>query len=289
MIFEHEIPTGANLYFGEIAKLKRRVEAIASEILDKSGFEEIITPNFSFSQHQSIDNDRELINLNNEKNQSITLRADSTLDVVRIINKRLGRSTTHKKWFYIQPVFKYPTSEIYQIGAEWIDNFNLEDILSILLKLFDEFNGKLNYKMPTLQISNNHIPKIVAKELNLEFDLFKSQNFEKLLKVESDWLKRLIYVQSIDDLNEVIEIVPNSLKDELIEIKKVANALNYDNIVISPLYYSHNRYYDGLIFRFIDKNSLIASGGNYRDDDTNSSGFAIYTDNLIEEILKGRE
>jgi ATP phosphoribosyltransferase regulatory subunit HisZ len=141
LIFEHEIPSGAKLYFGESAKLKRNIENIASEILSNNEFEEILTPNFSFSQHQSIDNERELINLNNEKNQSITLRADSTLDVVRIISKRLGRSTTHKKWFYIQPVFKYPATEVYQIGAEWIENINLEDILNLLIKLILEFKN----------------------------------------------------------------------------------------------------------------------------------------------------
>ena len=285
MIFEHEIPTGAKLYFGKIAKLKRDIEYIASEILTKSEFEEILTSNFSFSQHQSIDNERELINLNNEKNQSITLRADSTLDVVRIINKRLGRSTTHKKWFYIQPVFKYPTTEIYQIGAEWIDNTNLEDILNILIKLLLEFKDKFNYNLPTLQISNNHIAKIISKELNIDFEFFKTQNFEKLLKIDNSWLRELIYVQSVEDLKKVIEVVPNSIKDELISIQNIVEKINYENIVISPLYYSHNSYYDGVIFRFIDENDVIVAGGNYRDNDIKSSGFAIYTDNLIEKIL----
>ena len=205
MIFEHEIPTGAKLYFGDIAKLKRDIEYIASETLSESEFEEILTPNFSFTQHQSVDNERELINLNNEKNQSITLRTDSTLDVVRIINKRLGRSTTHKKWFYIQPVFQYPTTEIYQIGAEWIDNTNLEDILNVLIKLLQEFKEKFNYNLPTLQISNNHIANLISKELNLDFEFFKTQNFERLLKVNCDWLKELIYVQSVEDLKRAIE------------------------------------------------------------------------------------
>ncbi len=285
MIFEHEIPTGAKLYFGKIAKLKRDIEYIASEILTKSEFEEILTSNFSFSQHQSIDNERELINLNNEKNQSITLRADSTLDVVRIINKRLGRSTTHKKWFYIQPVFKYPTTETYQIGAEWIDNTNLEDILNILIKLLLEFKEKFNYNLPILQISNNHIAKIISKELNIDFEFFKTQNFEKLLKIDNKWLKELIYVQSVEDLKKVIKVVPNSIKDGLTLIQNIVEKINYENIVISPLYYSHNSYYDGVIFRFIDKNEVIVAGGNYRDNDVKSSGFAIYTDNLIEKIL----
>jgi len=46
MIFEHEIPTGSKLYFGESAKIKRNIESIASEMLSQRGFEEIVTPLF---------------------------------------------------------------------------------------------------------------------------------------------------------------------------------------------------------------------------------------------------
>jgi len=38
MILEHEIPNGSKLYFGATAKVKRRIENIASEILDANGF-----------------------------------------------------------------------------------------------------------------------------------------------------------------------------------------------------------------------------------------------------------
>ena len=51
MIFEHEIPKGSRLYFGKTAKAKRVLENSVCEILEKNGFEEILTPNFSYSQH----------------------------------------------------------------------------------------------------------------------------------------------------------------------------------------------------------------------------------------------
>ena len=41
MILEHEIPNGSKLYFGNSAKVKRRIENVASDILDKNGFEEM--------------------------------------------------------------------------------------------------------------------------------------------------------------------------------------------------------------------------------------------------------
>jgi len=50
MIFEHEIPSGSRLYFGKSAKLKREIEYVASQTLDGLGFEEIVTPLFSYHQ-----------------------------------------------------------------------------------------------------------------------------------------------------------------------------------------------------------------------------------------------
>ena len=111
MIFEHEIPKGSRLYFGKTAKAKRVLENSVCEILEKNGFEEILTPNFSYSQHQSIEDNKKLIKFSDEENEQVSLRADSTLDVVRIITKRLGRATNHRKWFYVQPIFSYPSKE----------------------------------------------------------------------------------------------------------------------------------------------------------------------------------
>jgi len=99
MIFEHEIPSGSRLYFGKSAKLKRKIENVAGEILESLGFEEIVTPIFSYHQHESFSDLKPLIRLNDQANQKVTLRADSTVDVVRIVTKRLGRSMESKKWF----------------------------------------------------------------------------------------------------------------------------------------------------------------------------------------------
>ena len=63
MIFEHEIPAGSRLYFGESAGAKREIERIASDLLQREGFDEIATPLFSYHQHQSIRDRRELIRL----------------------------------------------------------------------------------------------------------------------------------------------------------------------------------------------------------------------------------
>ncbi len=277
MIFEHEIPRGSRLYFGSMAKAKRRLENQVCDILDACGFEEILTPNFSYSQHQAIANEKKLIKFSDEQNEQVSLRADSTLDVVRIITKRLGRTTTHKKWFYVQPIFSYPSKEEYQIGCEWIDHDNISDIMNLTADILKALNIK-----PIFQISNINIPKLVANELNIDLELFKNGEIATLFKLNCEWLNKLIKVKDIKSLEDVISIIPNSIKIELEKLLQKAKEVDYSNIIIAPLYYGSLRYYDGIYYRVINDNLTICKGGMYSSEGMNSLGFALYTDNLLK-------
>ena len=277
MIFEHEIPKGSRLYFGASAKAKRVLENQVCDILENSGFEEILTPNFSYSQHQAIANEKKLIKFSDEQNEQVSLRADSTLDVVRIITKRLGRTTTHKKWFYVQPIFTYPSKEEYQIGCEWIDHNNIADIINLTADILKALKIE-----PILQISNINIPKLVASELNIDIDLFKNGEIATLFKLNCEWLNKLIKVKDISSLESVINIVPDSIKVELEKLFSKAKEVNYSNIIIAPLYYGSLRYYDGIYYRVINDNLTLCNGGVYSSEDINSLGFALYTDNVLK-------
>ena len=277
MIFEHEIPKGSRLYFGASAKRKRVLENQVCDILENCGFEEILTPNFSYSQHQAIANEKKLSKFSDEQNEQVSLRADSTLDVVRIITKRLGRTTTHKKWFYVQPIFTYPSKEEYQIGCEWIDHNNIADVMNLTAKILKALKIE-----PILQISNINIPKLVASELNIDIDLFKNGEIATLFKLNCEWLNKLIKVKDIASLEKVISIVPTSVKIELEKLLLTAKEVNYENIIIAPLYYGSLRYYDGIYYRVINENLTLCNGGVYSSEDINSLGFALYTDNLLK-------
>jgi len=281
MIFEHEIPEGSKLYFGASAKMKREIEYVASEVLSGEGFEEIVTPLFSYHQHQSISNERELIRVNDSANYNMSLRADSTIDVVRIINKRLGRNTTHKKWFYIQPVYRFPANEQYQVGAEYIDEVRLSAVLNRAMAIFERLHVK-----PLLQISNIAIPRKLSKLLGMPMENFRHINIEQFLSKEIAWLTRLVYLHHVDEIDDVIAVVPDEIKSELQKIKELCDALKYDHVVIAPLYYAKMLYYDELYFRVIEGNEIYARGGRYHNDDVTSVGFAIYTDALVEALSR---
>ena len=277
MIFEHEIPKGSRLYFGASAKRKRVLENQVCDILENYGFEEILTPNFSYSQHQAIANEKKLIKFSDEQNEQVSLRADSTLDVVRIITKRLGRTTTHRKWFYVQPIFTYPSKEEYQIGCEWIDHNNIADIINLTANILTALKIE-----PILQISNINIPKLVANELNIDIDLLKNGEIATLFKLNCEWLNKLIKVKDIASLENVINSVPASIKAELEKLLLTAKEVNYGNIIIAPLYYGSLRYYDGIYYRVINENLTLCNGGMYSSEGISSLGFALYTDNLLK-------
>lgn len=279
MKLEHEIPSGTKLYFGETAKIKRKIEAIASDVLYEAGYEELITPLFSYHQHLSIANDKELIRVNDMQNYQLTLRADSTIDVVRLLDKRLGRNTTHQKWFYIQPIYMYPSKEIYQIGAEYIG----EKKLSAVLQLAVDTVKALGIR-PLLQISNIRIPQLISKELGIDIDDFRHINIQKLLDTKVSWLKDVIYLEKLEGIDAVIEVVPETIKVELRRMKELAENIEYDNFVIAPLYYAKMLYYDELYFRMIENNDVYARGGRYVNDEVTSVGFALYTDKIIEKL-----
>jgi len=282
MILEHEIPNGSKLYFGNSAKVKRKIENIASEILDANGFEEIVTPVFSYHQHLSIADDKELIRINDKANNSLSLRADSTIDVVRIIEKRLGKNTQQKKWFYIQPVFRYPTEEQYQVGVEFMGEKKLSSVMNIAVDIFDKLEVK-----PLVQISNIKIPELLVKMFDeLTIEDFKHINIEKFLNLKVEWLEKLVYLQYIDQIDEVMALAPKEMQIELQKMKDLCSEMKCENSVLAPMYYAKMLYYDELFFRVIDKNEVYARGGRYKSSELTSVGFAIYTDALCENLSK---
>lgn len=282
MIFEHDIPSGSKLYFGESAKIKRNIEYVASQMLTELGFEEIVTPFFSYHQHDAFDDKKLLLRLNDEENHEVTLRADSTADVVRIVTKRLGRSTEHKKWFYIQPIVTFPTKEQYQIGAEVIGG-TFEKIAKTTTALLEQIGSQ-----PIMQIANIRIPHLLNEKYGVSLEVLKSMHVEQIMNADLPWIEQLVRLNIVSDLDD-LSVFPSDIKAELEKIKGAAEKVMYDNMVISPLFYANMRYYESLTFRMFEDNGLLATGGIYNIDGVEAAGFALYTDECISNKMnKGK-
>lgn len=278
VILEHEIPQGTKLYFGASARTKRYIEEQASAILCEAGFEEIVTPSFSFLEHQRDLSSREVLRLSSESNHQIVLRNDTTLDVARIITKRLGRSTEHRKWFYIQPVFSYPSREIHQIGVESLGNRDIKSLLNVSIKILHEL--KIS---PILQLANIEIPLLCAREYNLSMELFTKTQIEKILEHDS-CIGELLKIKNLEDLERFIANAPSFLHLALQELYELAMGVEYERVIVSPLYYAPMEYYNGVFFRMSEGNRTLLFGGNYEIDGLDSCGFGIYTDELITSL-----
>jgi len=274
MVYEHEIPSGSKLYFGESAKVKREIEFVSAELLDNLGFEEIVTPLFSYHQREYFDSSKSLVRLNDAENNEVTLRADSTVDVVRIVTKRLGRSTGSKKWFYIQPTVTFPTKEKYQIGAEILGG-TFEEVSKTSTMLLKEMDAK-----PVMQISNIAIPHLLNEKYGVSLDVLKSMHIEQIMATDLPWIETLVRINSIEGLKD-LSAFPADIKEELEKIKSATQNVKYEQMVISPLYYAKMRYYDSLLFRMFEGNALLAMGGIYTIDTVEAAGFALYTDECI--------
>ncbi len=275
MIFEHEIPEGSKIYFGSMARQKRKLEQIASEIFYKYKFEEMVTPIFSYHQIASIESTK-LIHLTNRDNYPMNLRADSTIDVVKLALKRIDKNSKNNRWFYIQPIYRYPSIEQHQIGAEHIGSSDLKEILDLSISIFNQVDFQ-----PFLQLSNIAIPRKIASELNLPISMFKNIEIRKILSLNISWLNSLLYLETIDEVKKLIETVPVFLKKDLQDLVLLGESLDYKNIKVASLYYTQMEYYRDLIFKFISKNKVYARGGSYSIDNLNSVGFSIYTDELL--------
>ncbi|QCT93927.1 ATP phosphoribosyltransferase regulatory subunit [Caminibacter mediatlanticus TB-2] len=268
MIFSHDIPDGAKLYFGKKAKIKREIEHIASEVFENEEYEEIVSPYFSYHQLEAL-NEKELIRFTDKENRTLALRGDSSIDIIRIVLKRLKSEA--KKWFYIQPVFRAPSTEINQIGAEYLEG-DLVEVLNTNLNIFKRLN-----KHYPLIISHIQIPQIVCELTDLSLDDIKHM---RVYKFKEKWLKDLVKIDN-KDIN--LKLFPEEIAKHLKEMIELAKKTNYD-IILAPLYVANLKYYTGIFYRFINNNEIIAKGGEYKVEGIKSSGFSIYTDNLLKDI-----
>lgn len=279
MVFEHEIPEGTKLYFGRSARIKRELENAACEIFYSYGFEEVITPYFSYLEHQQNFSNRHLIRLSSQNNHQISLRYDSTIDTIRTITKRLERATSHKKWFYIQPVFSYPTNEIYQIGAESIYDDNLHTMISVGLEILSSCDIKA-----TLQFSNVKILALVLAEIGIDKDTYKALSMRELAQ-KARFVEELSRLNTLQDLDSFLPYSPMFLRFELERLSHKAHACEYEQVLISPLEPPLVDYYDDVVFRVFSENDTLMLGGKYNIQECLCCGFGIYTDSVISHIL----
>ena len=272
MVLEHDIPAGGRLYVGEKARLKREIEGISAKILEGEGFREIVTPYFSYHQGDFIRWNR-LIRFADRENRIVTLRGDTSFDLLRLVVNRL--KTPFKKWFYIQPVFRYPTREIYQIGAEWLEG-DLKEIFRLNRKILETIGVKgtplfSHWKVIEWLLEEEVVTPKELREMNLG-------------KFQWEWLRKLASLSQIGEWRGISGL-PSQLKPYLEELDTFMVESGVTDGIIALLELPPFQYYTGVFYKIIGEQALFARGGSYRVGEVEGVGFSIYTD----QILEGKE
>ena len=71
---------------------------------------------------------------------------------------------------------------------------------------------------------------------------FEKGELQTLLALNIPWLTKLTCLQSAAHIEELIDEVPEVLKEELMAMKRLAEGIDYAHLVFSPLYYVKMRY-----------------------------------------------
>ena len=166
---------------------------------------------------------------------------------------------------------------IYTNNGDEIKSFDVSDGLAIAV-----WTKKFGKKAAIITGRKSSLVEKRAKELNIDIELFKNGEIAQLFDLDISWLNSLIKVKSIEDLKDVIPLVPSSIKTHLEKLLNTALQVDYDNLVIAPLYHGSLKYYDDVYFRVIQNNFVICKGGKYSADGISSLGFALYTDSLLK-------
>lgn len=295
MILSHEIPQGCKLYFGKSAKIKRELENLSSAVLYNNGYAEIITPTFAYLEHQRDIQSREVVRTNNQHNHQIALRHDSTIDTMRLLAPHLRDGTFGKRWFYIQPIFVYPTTEIHQIGVENLENNAIAPFITMSLEILHQMcpsgiNTNAFLEPLFLQLANVKIPQICAEVFKIPLTAFEKIDVGAICNASSI-MQELLYVDSLSSLQSFIRAhtdLPIVLLDALNALATLAEQISFEHCLISPLYYAPMTYYTGLCFRFFAGNATLILGGEYAVAEQNACGFGIYTDEVIQYVLRSK-
>jgi len=87
---------------------------------------------------------------------------------------------------------------------------------------------------------------MIKEKENGETEIKESKT--NIVKSAKKGFSKLALLKDASELDEIVNLVPDKLKEALKNLQNVAKSLEYKNLRIVPLYYSKMRYYDSLFF-----------------------------------------
>ena len=312
------IPEGLNDLLPEEVFKRRLLENKISQVFNKWGYQEIITPTFEFyeilAKGAGSTMKKEMIKFFDREGNIIALRPEMTTPIARVTSTKLKGEPKPLRFYYISNVFRYDDlktgnrKEFNQAGVELI-GVNSKEADAEVIALAVECLKNSGLKKFFIDIShinffNGIMQSIKVKKerqeikeaiLNKDFVLLeKMLSFSDIKDKEKEFILKMPTLRGKEKvLEETEKMINNKLSlFALKEIKKVYNLLkNYgleEYILIDLGIIRDFDYYTGIIFEgYTDYLGFpVCGGGRYDNlclkfgENLPSTGFAIGLERL---------
>lgn len=315
-----------DLVLGE-CKIKKNLQIQIENILDKWGYNEVVTPTIEFyetfnSGFQNL-KEEDVYKFFDNKGRILVLRPDMTIPIARVVATKFKDVPAPIRFRYSADVFRVNQSlggkknEYTDCGVELIGVKDASSDLEILITALDVLKI-LEESEIKLEIGNINFFNAAVKNLNLQEDerlnlaqlidkksLKELEEFLSELKVEDEYKEFFKKLPWLFGGREVLETAREySFNDELKEsidyLEKIASTLDelgYGDIISFDLgMVQRLNYYTGITFRgYVEGVGAIAlSGGRYDNlialfgEDRPAVGFSINLDSLLD-IMKDKK
>lgn len=303
--------------------IKRMLQKNIEDVLDKWGYDEIITPTIEF--YDTINSgfealrEEELYKFFDNKGKIMALRPDMTIPIARVVASKFKEVKQSLRFRYCANVFRVHESlggkknEYTDCGVELIGEKDENSDLEILVTALDVLKVLEKYKYK-LEVGNIKLFNSAVEELNLDYD-------EKMK------LSQLIDRKSLQELEEYLESLNLEEKYKALflklpwlfggkEILKEGRKYCFNNEMSESIDYLENiskeldqlgygdlayydlgmvptvNYYTGITFRgYVEGvGTTVLSGGRYDKllstfgEDRPAVGFSINLDSVLDII-----
>ncbi|MBA3063776.1 MAG: ATP phosphoribosyltransferase regulatory subunit [Atribacteria sp.] len=319
------IPEGLNDLLPEEVFKRRFLENKISQVFNKWGYQEIITPTFEFyeilAKGAGSIMKKEMIKFFDREGNIIALRPEMTTPIARVTSTKLKGEPKPLRFYYISNVFRYDDlktgnrKEFNQAGVELIGVNSKEADAEVIalaveclknsgLKKFFIDIGHINFfngVMESIKVKEKRKQEIKKAILNKDFVLLeKILSLEDIKDREKEFILKMPTLRGGEEvLEEAEKMIDNKLSlSALKEIKEIYNLLRdygLEEYILIDLGIIRNfDYYTGIIFEgYTDYLGFPVCGGGRYDNlcakfgkDLPSTGFAIGIERLATILEK---
>lgn len=297
-----QLPEGVRDLLPAEAKYKRNLEKKFAQLVEKWGYQEIVTPTFEYVENFAFSNNEDkLYKFLDRSGNVVAMKPDTTIPIARLVALRMKKVPLPLKFYYLSHAFRYEESlagrqrEIYQAGVELLGSKSLladAEVIALAiesakgcgLKSFKVSLGSIaifNKLMSELELPKNKIQAIKKAVEDKDFVLLErlcsepadTHSTAGLQGVSTETKERIIKLLSLQGdqgiLSAAYKVLGENVRQELDDLSEVYRFLkNYDadNYVTIDLgLLPKLNYYTGVVFELytLGIGIPICSGGRY--------------------------